>query len=77
MKLALMCSQTNLTCFADTLKDVQKIFLTKPTESIKLVDHSFYETCATKKIEQVNWPRNVSTLAFEFDDCLLSNKDIE
>ena len=45
--------------------------------AIKLMDASFFETIATKKIISVTWPKDETFLAFKQKSCLISTYDCE
>lgn len=77
MKIALLCEQTSIICFADTVADVSALFKSRMGMAIKLMDASFFETIATKKIMSVTWPKDETFLAFKQKSCLISTDDCE
>ena len=56
MNISLLCKETSVNCYVDSIVDVKQLFKTKLFNSCRLLENSFYTTPATKQITTMMWP---------------------
>ena len=56
MRIALRCAGTSAISFVDSIEDMKQLFSSQKTQSVKLIENSFYKTPATKMIVSLMWP---------------------
>ena len=56
---------------------MKQLFACHKTQSVKLLENSFYTTPATKMIVSLMWPQGENFIAFQSDSCLLSNEECQ
>ena len=55
IKLSLMCQETELTCFVDSIDDLEILLVQANPISTSLLDKAFTKTRYCEEIETVDW----------------------
>ena len=66
------CDSTSLIVFSDTQSDVEKLLDIGGPSVRNILDKTFYESQATRIITTVQYPSDVSSMAFTHPSCLIT-----